>query len=45
MNDVFVDLENVKTIDPAVIGGKNLTFHLFQGPQNKKLDVDIVAKL
>lgn len=45
VNHVFVDLENVKTIDGSVVGGKNLTFHLFLGPQNKKLDVDIVEKL
>ena len=45
VNQVFVDLENVKSIDASVMGGKNLTFHLFLGPQNKKLDVDIVEKL
>ena len=45
VNHVFVDLENVKTIDGSVVGGKNLTFYLFLGPQNKKLDVDIVETL
>lgn len=45
LNHVFVDLENVKVIDPAMIGGKNLTLHLFFGPQNKKLDVGIVELL
>ena len=45
VNHVFVDLENVKTIDGSVVGGKNFTFHLFLGPHNKKLDVDIVEKL
>lgn len=44
-NHVFVDLENVKTIDPAVIGGKNLILHLFFGPQNQKLDVAVVELL
>jgi hypothetical protein len=45
VNHVFVDLENVKTIDTTVLGGKNLTLHLFLGPQNKKLEVDVVEKL
>lgn len=45
VNHVFVDFENVKTIDASVVGGKNLTFHLFLGPQNKKLDVEIVEQL
>ena len=45
VNHVFVDFENVKAIDATVMGGKNLTFHLFLGPQNKKLDVDVVEKL
>ena len=45
VNHVFVDLENVKTIDGSVVGGKNLTFHLILGPQNKKPDVDIVETL
>ncbi len=45
VNHIFVDLENVKQIDPAVVGGRNLTLHLFLGPQNKKLDVEVVEKL
>jgi hypothetical protein len=45
VNHVFVDLENVKSIDVTVVGGKNLTFHLFLGPQNKKLDVTVVEAL
>lgn len=45
VNHVLVDLENVKTIDAAVIGGKNLRLHVFLGPQNKKLDVEVVEKL
>lgn len=42
---MFVDLENVKNIDASVVAGKNLTFHLFFGPQNKKLDVEVVEVL
>lgn len=45
LNHVFVDLENVKSIDATVIVGKNLTLHLFLGPQNKKLDVEVVERL
>lgn len=44
-NHVFVDVENVKVIDPAVIGSKNLRLHLFFGPHQKKLDVEVVEKL
>jgi PIN domain len=44
-NHVFVDVENVKVIDPAVIGAKNLRLHLFFGPHQKKLDVEVVEKL
>lgn len=45
VNHVFVDLENVKCIDVAVVAGKNVTFHLFLGPHNKKLDVEVVEVL
>lgn len=45
VNHVFVDLENVKTIDSSVIGNKNLRLYLFLGPQNKKLDVAVVECL
>jgi hypothetical protein len=34
-NHIFVDLENIKVIDLAVIGGKNLTLHLFFGPRTR----------
>jgi hypothetical protein len=44
-NHVFVDVENVKVIDPAVIGSKNLRLHLFLGPHQRKLDVEVVEKL
>lgn len=45
VNHLFVDLENVKSIDASVIGGKHLRLHVFLGPQNKKLDVEVVEKL
>lgn len=45
VNHVFVDVENVKVIDTAVIDGKNLRLHLFLGPHHKKLEVDVVEKL
>lgn len=45
VNHVFVDVENVKVIDPAVIGGKNLMLYLFLGLQQKRLDVELVEKL
>lgn len=45
VNHVFVDLENVKSIDATVLGGKHLRLYLFLGPQNKKLDVEVVEKL
>lgn len=45
VNHVFVDFENVKRIDVAALGGKHLRLHLFLGPQNKKLDVEVVEKL
>lgn len=42
---MFVDFENMKSIDPAAIGGKSVTLHLFLGPQNRKLDVEVVERL
>jgi hypothetical protein len=45
VNHVFVDLENVKSIDASVLGGKHLRLSLFLGPQNKKLEVEVVEKL
>lgn len=44
-NHVFVDLENIRVIDPSVIGGRNLILHLFLGPENTKLDVAVVELL
>lgn len=45
VNHVFVDLENIKTVDPVVFEKKNMTFHLILGPQNTKFDVEIVELL
>jgi hypothetical protein len=45
VNHVFVDLENVKTVDCSVVASKNLRLYLFLGPQNKKLDIAIVECL
>lgn len=45
VNHVFVDFENVKSIDASVLGGRNVRLNLFLGPQNKKLDVEVVEKL
>ena len=45
VNHVFVDFENVKTIDHSRLGDRNLTFHLFFGQQNKRLDIDLVARM
>lgn len=45
VNHVFVDFENVKTIDPSVLGGKHVRLSLFFGPQNTRLDVEVVEKL
>lgn len=45
VNHVFVDLENVKRIEASVLNDKHVRLHLFLGPQNKKLDVDVVEKL
>jgi hypothetical protein len=45
VNHVFVDYENIKSVDPSVIGDSNLRVHLFLGPENKTLKVDVVEKL
>lgn len=45
VNHVFVDIENVKDIDAAVVAGKNLTFHFFNGPVKPEVEPKIaVAK-
>lgn len=45
INHVFVDLENVRRIDPEVLGRLRFAMTVFLGPQNKKLDVDVVESL
>lgn len=45
LNHVFVDYENVQTLDLRVIGTKGVTFTLLLGPQKKKLDVELVEQL
>ncbi len=44
-NHVLVDVENMKTIDVSLLGQKHLVFHLFFGPDNKKLDIVVVEAL
>ncbi len=45
LNHVFVDYENVQTLDLSVIGTKGVTFTLLLGPQKKKLEVELVEQL
>jgi hypothetical protein len=45
LNHVFLDFENVHEIDLAVIGDKAVSFTLFIGPRQTKLDVTLVEKL
>lgn len=45
VNHVFVDFENVKSVDTSVFTGKSVSLYLFLGPQNKKLDVGLVECL
>ena len=45
VNHVFVDVENVKKVEPFVLGQRNYIVHLFLGPLNKKLDVEVVEQL
>jgi hypothetical protein len=45
VNHVFVDFENLKTIDGDTLGKKNFTFHLILGPTNKTLPVEVVARM
>ncbi len=44
-NHIFVDVENVKTIKTSLLEDKNLTFHLFLGPNHKTLKIDVVEPL
>src|SRR3954462_3190428 len=45
VNHVFVDFENVHTVDLTVIGSKTVSFTLLVGPRKTKLDVSLVEKL
>jgi hypothetical protein len=45
MNHVFVDFENVHQVDLSLIGAKSVSFTLMVGPQQTKLDANLVEKL
>lgn len=45
VNHVFVDYENVHTVDPAIIGSKTVHVTLLLGARNTKLDATVVEKL
>jgi hypothetical protein len=45
VNHVFIDYENVREIDPAIIGSKTVHFTLLLGAQKTKLDAALVEKL
>ena len=45
VNHVFVDFENVHTVDLAVIGSQAVSFTLLVGPRQTKLDASLVEKL
>ena len=45
VNHVFVDVENVKKVELFVLDQKNYIVHLFFGPTNKKLEVDVVERM
>ena len=45
VNHVFVDYENVHTVDPAIIGSKTVHVTLLLGAKNTKLDATVVEKL
>jgi len=44
-NHIFVDFENVHTVDLSVIGAKSVSFTLMLGAKQKRLDVALVEKL
>ncbi len=44
-NHILVDVENMKSIDTALLGLKHLVFHLFFGPENKKLEIELVEAI
>ena len=45
MHHVFIDCENVHTVDPGVIGGTSVKFTLLLGAKQTKLNVALVEKL
>jgi hypothetical protein len=45
VNHVFVDYENVATVDPAILGSKTVHVTLLLGPRKTKFDGQVVAKL
>ncbi len=45
MNHVFVDFENVQTVDLALIGSKGVSLKLLLGATQTKLNLDLVEKL
>ena len=45
MNHVFVDYENVHTVDLSIIGAKAVYLTLLMGAKQTKLDADLVEKL
>lgn len=45
MNHVFVDFENVHTVDSTLIGTKTVSFTLLLGAKQTKLDATLVEKM
>jgi len=45
VNHVFVDYENVREVDPAIVGSKTVQLTLLLGAQKTKLDATLVEKL
>ncbi len=45
MNHVFVDFENVQTVDLDLIGSKGVSIKLLLGANQTKLNLDLVEKL
>jgi hypothetical protein len=45
VNHIFVDFENVHEVDLSIIGQKSINLTILLGPNQKKLDADLVEKL
>jgi hypothetical protein len=45
VNRIFVDYENVREVDPAIVGSKTVHLTLLLGAQKTKLDATLVEKL